>query len=205
MYSDTCRPCAKDAYKPHVGSEACQACPHGLTTNGDVGATKCSKLLCPAGLQRNNEGTHCVQCPSNTYQAIKSSDHCKPCESVFYTEENKGATTCVKQNIVDTVGNRVGISLGIAASILTLLAMTVTIIRWGKKKVKKRREENEVSRSRAIAMHATMRKEEIAIDAVDNKKNPKRGCYESHMGVIRLAHERKLNNVPDDFLWLLLN
>lgn len=42
-------------------------------------------------------------------------------------------------------------------------------------------------------------------DAVDNKKNPKQGCYESHMGVIRLAHERKLKNVlifEDDVAFL---
>ena len=42
-------------------------------------------------------------------------------------------------------------------------------------------------------------------DAVDNKNNPKQGCYESHMGVIRLAHERKLKNVlifEDDVAFL---
>lgn len=42
-------------------------------------------------------------------------------------------------------------------------------------------------------------------DAVDNKKNPKQGCYESHMGVIRLAYEQKLKNVlifEDDVAFL---
>jgi hypothetical protein len=42
-------------------------------------------------------------------------------------------------------------------------------------------------------------------DAIYDKENPKRGCYESHMGVIRLAHERKLKNVlifEDDVAFL---
>lgn len=42
-------------------------------------------------------------------------------------------------------------------------------------------------------------------DAVYDKETPKRGCYESHMGAIRLAHERKLNNVlifEDDVAFL---
>jgi glycosyl transferase family 25 len=42
-------------------------------------------------------------------------------------------------------------------------------------------------------------------DAIYDKENPKRGCYESHMGGIRLAHKRKLKNVlifEDDVTFL---
>ena len=45
----------------------------------------------------------------------------------------------------------------------------------------------------------------IKFNAFDNKKNPKRGCYDSHLSVIKLAYERKLNNVlifEDDVAFL---
>ena len=35
----------------------------------------------------------------------------------------------------------------------------------------------------------------IKFDAFDNKENPKKGCYDSHLSVIKLAYERKLKNV----------
>ena len=35
----------------------------------------------------------------------------------------------------------------------------------------------------------------IRFKAFDNKENPKKGCYDSHLSVIKLAYERKLKNV----------
>ena len=45
----------------------------------------------------------------------------------------------------------------------------------------------------------------IKFDAFDNKENPKKGCYDSHLSVIKLAYERKLKNVlifEDDVAFL---
>jgi GR25 family glycosyltransferase involved in LPS biosynthesis len=45
----------------------------------------------------------------------------------------------------------------------------------------------------------------IKFNAFDNKENPKRGCYDSHLSVIKLAYERKLKNVlifEDDVAFL---
>ena len=45
----------------------------------------------------------------------------------------------------------------------------------------------------------------IRFNAFDNKENPKKGCYDSHLSVIKLANERKLKNVlifEDDVAFL---
>jgi GR25 family glycosyltransferase involved in LPS biosynthesis len=45
----------------------------------------------------------------------------------------------------------------------------------------------------------------IKFNAFDNKENPKKGCYDSHLSVIKLAYERKLKNVlifEDDVAFL---
>jgi len=45
----------------------------------------------------------------------------------------------------------------------------------------------------------------IRFKAFDNKENPKKGCYDSHLSVIKLAYERKLKNVlifEDDVAFL---
>ena len=34
----------------------------------------------------------------------------------------------------------------------------------------------------------------IRFKAFDNKENPKKGCYDSHLSVIKLAYERKLKS-----------
>ena len=180
MYLDTCMDCLVDTYKPTGGSEFCKACSYGYTTNGHVGATRCTILMCPAGLHISKNGRQCIQCPVNTFQAIASSGQCKPCQSGFYTEEKKGATTCV--NIVDTVGNRVGVICGIAASILTVLAMSVTLIKWGKKKLKKRRQKKELAKNQDIEMtnnveditseeeNGPSRNQETSFDLSNNKQ-----------------------------------
>ena len=93
LNEDSCKPCGKGTYAASEGSEVCDKCPSGTSTNGTKGAEECISCSsgyfaqvgastckpCAPGSFSPNPSSDCFPCAPGTYNSLEGQSKCLPC------------------------------------------------------------------------------------------------------------------------------
>ena len=104
---DSCKVCGEGTYAASDGSENCDKCPSGYSTDGLKGAEKCSLCRrgyfapvgastcepCAPGSFSPNPSSDCFPCAPGTYNALEGQSKCLPC-SEGSRQSVPGSTAC---------------------------------------------------------------------------------------------------------------